>query len=191
MTTIADETIRRHTFTVAEYYRMADTGILGPEARVELVDGEIIDMAPIGSRHAGTVEHVASILRAATGDHADVRVQHPIALDEFSQPEPDIALVRPRADFYKSAHPSAADVLLIIEVAETTLRYDRQIKAPLYARHGIGEYWIVDLEGRRLLRHRDPHEVTYALVDEPSLSERIAPGAMPGLQLDLGPIVAD
>lgn len=191
MPTIADKTFRRHTFTVADYYRMADTGILGPEARVELVDGEIIDMPPIGSQHAGTVRQLSRILQNAVSDRAMLLIQDPVSLNEYSEPEPDIALLRPRADFYKSVHPSAADVLLIIEVAETTLRYDRQIKAPLYARHGIAEYWIVDLEGRRLLRHRDPHEVTYALVDEPSLSERIAPGAMPGLQLDLGPIVAD
>jgi Uma2 family endonuclease len=191
MPTLADETIRRHTFTVADYYRMADTGILGPEARVELVDGEIIDMPPIGSRHAATIDHLTKILREQVRDLALVRAQHPVSLSGRSEPVPDIALVRPRADFYKSAHPSAADVLLIIEVAETTLRYDRQIKTPLYARHGIAEYWIADLEGRRLLRHRDPHEVTYALVDEPDLAEPIAPGAMPGLRLNLAPVFAD
>jgi Uma2 family endonuclease len=104
MSTIADHSFRRHAFTVKDYYRMAESGILSADARVELIEGEIIDMPPTGSRHAGTVDHLASILRAAVDDRANVRVQHPIALGEFSEPEPDIALVRPRADFYKSAH---------------------------------------------------------------------------------------
>ncbi|HUF73627.1 MAG TPA: Uma2 family endonuclease [Gammaproteobacteria bacterium] len=186
MSTIADDTFNRHPFTVTDYYRMAEVGILIPGERVELIEGEIIDMPPIGSRHAGTVNHLSRILQRAVGDNAIVQVQNPIRLSEYSEPEPDIALVLPRVDFYKSAHPGPGDVLLVIEVADTTLVYDRTIKAPLYARHGIPECWIVDVEGRKLERYRAPHELTYVLVDRPDLGETIAPAALPNVGVGLG-----
>lgn len=188
MSTIADDTLHRHSFSVQDYYRMAEAGILNPDARVELIEGEIIDMPSIGSRHAGTVEHLSSILRHMAGELAMVRVQHPVSLDNLSEPQPDIALVRPRGDFYKSAHPGPADVLLIVELAETTLRYDRTIKARLYARHGILEYWVVDVEQRQLDRYRDPHDVTYARVDRPDLSRPITLAGLPALGIDVGQI---
>jgi len=186
MSSIADDAFQRHPFTVREYYRMAEVGILMPGERVELIEGEIIDMPPIGSRHAGTVNHLSYLLRDAAADSAIVQVQNPVRLSEYTEPEPDIALLLPRADFYKSAHPGPGDVLLVIEVAETTLVFDRTIKAPLYARHGIPEYWIVDLEGGRLERYREPHELAYAVVDRPELEEPLAPVGLPGLAIDLG-----
>lgn len=189
MSTIRDDTLPRHAFTVRDYKRMAETGILRADARVELIDGEIIDMPPIVSRHAGTVNHLSRILQNAVGDLALVQVQNPIWLDEHSEPAPDIALLRPRADFYKSALPRPPDVLLIVEVADTTLRYDRTVKAPLYARHGIAEYWILDLERRQIERYREPHEVTYARVDRPDIRAPITPTALAGLSLDLGPVL--
>jgi Uma2 family endonuclease len=190
MSTIADDTHRRHTFTVRDYYRMAEAGILPADARVELIEGEIIDMPPIGSRHAGTVTHLSTILQNALDNGAIVQVQSPVRLSEYSEPVPDIALLRPRADFYKSAHPSPRDVLLIIEVADTTRRYDQTIKAPLYARHGIFEYWIVDIGQRQLERYREPHDLAYGRVDRPGIQEPIAPAGLPRRALDFGPVFA-
>jgi len=117
MSTTTQHLPRRHRLTVTDYYRMAEVGILRPDARVELIEGEIIDMPPIGSRHAGTVEQMAQVLRRAVKDEAMVRTQQPVALDAHSEPEPDITLVLPRDDHYKTAHPGPSDVLLIIEVS--------------------------------------------------------------------------
>src|SRR5882672_5431271 len=135
MPSVAYDIFRRHRLTVAEYYRMAETGILAPEARVELIEGEVIDMPPIGSFHAGTVKYVGNKVREAVGDRVIVSIQDPVFLDLHSEPQPDIALLRPRPDFYRSSHPTPADVFLIIEVADTSLAYDTQIKLPLYARY--------------------------------------------------------
>jgi Uma2 family endonuclease len=184
--TMPDDRIRRHRLTVRDYYRMAEVGILPPEARVELIDGEIIDMPPIGSRHAGTVEHLAHILRQTVGDGAMIRTQNPVRLDEYSEPQPDLTLLRPRSDFYKSSHPLPSDVLLVIEVADTTLRYDRGVKAALYARHGIPELWIVDLEGQAILRYREPTHGVYGAADEIDVGAAVTVASIPGVQFDLG-----
>jgi Uma2 family endonuclease len=153
---------------------MAEAGILRPDAHVELIEGEIIDMAPIGSRHAGVVEQLASILRAAAGDSAMVRTQQPVSLGDRSEPEPDLAVVRARSDFYKLAHPGPADVFLLIEVAEASLQYDTTIKIPLYARHAIPEVWIIDLEGGRTVRYREPQQGRYGHVDHPPVNAPLA-----------------
>jgi len=139
MPNAAYDIYHRHRLTVAEYYRMAEVGILSPEARVELIEGEIIDMPPIGSLHAGTVKYLTNRLTYAVRDIAIVSTQDPIFLDVHSEPQPDIALLRPRADFYRTTHPTITDVLLVVEVADTTLAYDTQIKLPLYAHHHISE----------------------------------------------------
>jgi Uma2 family endonuclease len=120
-----------------------------------------------------------------------VRSQQPIALDRHSEPEPDITLVLSRDDHYKAAHPRPSDVLLVIEVAETTLRYDRDVKTPLYARHGIPEVWIVDLENRQLLRYRSPREGTYERDDRPDVGSAIAIEALPEARVELGTVFAD
>jgi Uma2 family endonuclease len=188
---MAADVPRRHRLSVEAYHRMGEAGILAPDARVELIEGEIIDMAPIGSRHAGTVKHLARILQRAVGDLAIVQIQDPVSLDDHSEPQPDVALLRPRRDFYKSAHPRPADVLLIIEVAEASLRYDGEVKVPLYARHAIPEVWLVDLEGRCLMRYRDPREGVYARVDTPDLARPLRVGALADLRADLGAIFSD
>jgi Uma2 family endonuclease len=177
--------IRRHRLTVEEYYRMGEVGILPADARVELVDGEIIDLPPIGSRHAGTIDQLTHLLTKTVGDEAIVRVQSPIRLDEYSEPEPDVTLLRPSADFYKSSHPFAGDVLLLIEVAERTLRYDLEVKVPLYARHGIPEVWVVDLEHGRLARYRDPREGEYTEVDQPDLRTPLEVPSPQGHRVDV------
>jgi Uma2 family endonuclease len=181
----ATELPRRHRLTVDDYYRMAEVGILDPEARVELIDGDIIDMAPPGSPHAATVMYLTEVLMRAVGDRACVLAQNPVRLSEYSEPQPDVALLRRREDFYRKHHPRADDVLLIVEVAASSLRFDRDKKLPLYARHGIPEVWLVDLGGERLVRHRAPQHGSYTLVDEPDLGTALDVSALPGLALDL------
>jgi Uma2 family endonuclease len=176
---------RRHRLTVDDYYRMAEVGILDPEARVELIDGEIIDSAPPGSPHAGTVNYLTEVLMRAVESRATVIAQHPVRLDEYSEPQPDLALLRRRDDFYRERHPRAADVFLIIEVAASSLRFDRKRKQPLYARHGIPEMWLVDLGGRRLVRYRAPEQGSYSLHDEPDLDTPLGIAALPGIAFDV------
>jgi Uma2 family endonuclease len=169
---------------------MGETGILPPDARVELIEGEIIDMAPVGSLHAGSVELIAERLRAATATSAMVRTQQPIALDEYSEPEPDIGVVVPRGDHYRSSHPTASDVLLLVEVANASLRYDRGVKASLYAKHGIRELWIVDLERRAIARYRNPRDGIYTTTDNAALDLPIPLTALAGIAVDLSSLFA-
>lgn len=186
MSTTAEESLlHRHRLDVDAYYRMAEAGILGPDARVELIEGEIIDMAPIGSKHAAAVSRMAHLLHQKIDQQAIVWTQNPVRLDEYSEPEPDLALLRPQDDFYRSAHPGPEDVLLVIEVADSSLRYDREIKIPLYARHGIPEAWLVDVENATLTLFRAPSESGYRQEIRPDDLTAIAPAALPALTLDL------
>ncbi|HZF27639.1 MAG TPA: Uma2 family endonuclease [Gammaproteobacteria bacterium] len=155
------EAPRRHRLTADDYHRMGEAGILPPSARVELIDGDVIDMGPIGSRHAGVVRQIARLIERAVGDAAIVSVQSPIALDEWSEPQPDIALLEPRADFYKSAHPMPKDVMVIVEVADSSPPYDRDVKLALYASHHVSEVWLVDLQHEEITRYRNPHPDGY------------------------------
>jgi len=175
----------RHRLMVIDDQRMGDLGILAEDTHVELIEGELFDMAPMSSLHAGTVSYLIRLLTRSVGDQSVVWVQNPVALGENSEPEPDVALLRPRADFYKTRHPHAGDVLLMIEVADSSLRYDREVKLPLYARHGITEVWIVDLALSRLDVHRQPEAGRYQ--DSQRLTSPIvlAPLAFPDLLLDL------
>jgi Uma2 family endonuclease len=149
MATIPFAAPSRHLISVDAFHRMGETGILGPADRVELIEGDIIDMSPIGVLHAAIVARLASYFSQRLGGAAVVWCQNPLRLDDISEPEPDIAVLRPRADFYTTAHPAPADVLLVIEVADTSLAYDLGTKVPLYARHGIPEVWVIDAATRR------------------------------------------
>jgi len=142
---VSQDLVRRHRITVEEYYRMAEIGLLAPDARVELIEGEIIDMVPQGVAHATVIRRLDRILHSAAGGRAIVSTQLPLRLDRFSEPEPDFTLLRWREDEYATAHPTPADTLLAIEVSQSSLRYDRSRKLPLYAQHGIPEVWIVDV----------------------------------------------
>jgi Uma2 family endonuclease len=135
---------RRH-FNVTEYYRMTEAGILSESDRVELIDGEVIEMSPIGSRHAACVDRLTQVLCLLLGKHLIVRVQNPIRLDEYSEPQPDLCLLLPRPDFYAQAHPTPADVLLVVEVADSSAGFDREVKLPLYAQASVPEVWIINL----------------------------------------------
>ena len=154
--------VSRHRLTVADFRRMGEVGILGPDDRVELIAGEIIDMSPIGSLHAALVARLASALGQRVGETAVIWTQNPLTLDDTSQPQPDLAVLRPRADFYAAAHPGPADVLLVIEVADTTLAFDLDVKVPLYAAAGIPEAWVIEAPSRRTLVFRRPVNGRYA-----------------------------
>ncbi len=177
--------LRRHLLTVEQYERMDATGVLAPDARVELIEGELVEMPTIGTRHASTVKRLLNQIAATLEGRAVVAVQDPLRLGDYSEPEPDLMLLRPRDDFYAGAHPVAADVLLLIEVSETSVRYDREIKLPLYARHGVAEVWIVDLDNRVLRFYRQPVQDDYHHATATATPGSVAPQALPGLLIDL------
>lgn len=178
MSNTAEDLVRRHRYTVDDYYRMGEVGILAADARVELIDGEVIEMPPIGAPHASVVTDLQRSLERAVGDAAIVRVQNPIHLGRHDEPQPDIALVTPPASKYRTRHPEAADVLLLIEVAESSLRVDRDLKLGLYARCAIPEVWLVDLKAGRMTRYRDPSKTGYG---ESEILALGSPVPLPGL----------
>lgn len=146
----------RRQFTVEEYHRMAQAGVFSEDDRVELIQGEIVMMTPIGSRHASCVGRLTHLLVSRVGDRAVVWVQNPIRLGPDSEVQPDLALLRPRSDFYRHAHPGPEDVLLIIEIADTTVGSDRSVKIPLYARAGIPAVWLIDLSSECIEVYTEP-----------------------------------
>ena len=185
-----DNWLPRHRITVDEYYGMVQAGLLAQDARVELIEGEIFDMAPIGTRHEAVVSRLNHLLVPAVGQRAIVRVQQSVRLSRSSEPQPDLALVKPRTDFYSEAHPTASDTLLVIEVSDTTLRFDHEIKMPLYARHGVPEAWIVDVRAHCLHCLKSPRDGRYAetsTIDGPRI---VAITALPGVTLDLSGLSA-
>jgi Uma2 family endonuclease len=180
----------RHRLTVDEYYRMAEAGVLAPDARVELIEGEIVDMAPIGTRHGSAVKRLNTLLMNAVGTRGIVAVQDPLRLSLRSEPEPDLMLLKPRTDFYRDAHPTAADVLLLIEVSDTTSRYDREVKIPLYAKHGVTEVWIVDLDYGMVRFYRRPQVEGYADITATETPSVTPVPALPGIGIDLAGVLA-
>jgi Uma2 family endonuclease len=182
-------TIRKRLFTVEEYHRMSEAGILAADERVELIEGEIVQMAAIGSPHAGCVNRLTNLLAWRLGQRAVVAPQNPVRLGDRSEPQPDLALVRPRADFYSASHPVPEDVLLLVEVACSSLPEDRRLKVPLYARHGINEVWLVDLDGERLEVYREPAEDGYRNVQLLGRGQRVRLGAFPELELTVDEVL--
>ena len=179
--------VEKRLFTIEDYYRMAETGILRRDDRVELIRGEIIRMAPIGIPHASRVDILNVQFVRAVGDDAIVRVQNPIRLEaQNSEPEPDISLLRPKRDYYASAHPTPADVLLVVEVADSSLSYDRNVKIPLYAEAGIPEVWIMALEEVRIERYSGLDDGEYHDVRRFYPGDSIAPTLLPNALLDVG-----
>ncbi len=168
-----------HRFTTAEYGQMIRAGVLTRDDRVELLDGEIIDMAPIGPEHNSEVDFLSAYCNELSAQEAIVRTQGSIQLDDLSQPQPDIALLRPRKDFYRHKLPGPKDVFLIIEVADSSLLLDRDRKVPLYAKAGIAEMWLVDLVSHEVVVHRQPRGGKYVKVTRHRAGDRIAPLAFP------------
>lgn len=184
----APATIPRRKLSLTDYHRMGEAGILREDDRIELIQGELIETAPIGSRHMATVNRLTHALIAAAGSNAIVSTQNPIALPPDSEPQPDIALLKPRTDYYAGSLPGPADVLLLIEVADTTLAYDRDVKLPLYAQHGIPEVWILDVQAGLLSIHRDPSPQRYERVLSPGKSEVVSLAMLPDVTIDLATI---
>lgn len=173
---------QRHAVSVQEYLRMGEAGVFAAGAHLELVEGEIVEMAPIGSRHAGAVNILIRLFGRLAGDLAIISAQNPLIVGDRSVPQPDVALLRPRADSYSSAHPTAADVLLVVEVADTTLIFDIGTKIPLYARYGIPEAWVLDLQERAVRVFRDPgasgYRTSFTVSGEDSVTALALPAAV-------------
>ena len=189
MATMPAPPITKRRFSVKEYYLMAEAGILSPRDRVELIDGEIVQMAAIGSYHAACVDTLTRLFIETLGRRVIVRVQNPVRLSEYSEPEPDVALLRPRADFYRDAHPRAGDVMLIVEVSHSTVEYDRDVKTPLYAEAGIPELWLVNLDEDFIDGLSDPDGAGYRTARRYVRGERIAPALLPDAALEVSEIL--
>lgn len=178
-------------FTVDDYHAMARAGILGEHDRVELIEGEIILMAAIGSRHQAVVDRLNRLFVTRLGSRAIVRVQGPLRLAPITEPQPDLQLLAPRDDFYAAAHPSQYDALLVVEVADTSLRFDRDEKAAVYARRGVREMWIVDITGGRILMLRRPAAAGYGETRAVTRGDFLSPEAFPDVSVStadlLGP----
>jgi Uma2 family endonuclease len=181
----------KRRFTADEYQRMAQTGILSDDDRVELMDGEVVALTPIGPRHNASVNRAARAMFAAVGDSAIVQVQGSVRLDAFHEPEPDIVLLRPREDFYSSQLPGPADILLVVEIAEASFEYDRDIKAGAYAASRIPEYWLVDLRDNSLTCHTDPAANGYHTLQIRHRGESVTPRSLPHCTLPVDAFLVD
>lgn len=181
--------VSRHRLSVEQYHQMAQAGVLAPDARVELIEGEIIDMAPIGTKHWSVVNRLNQMLVTALQGRAIVSVQSSIRLGDFSEPEPDLAVFKYRPDFYAERLPTGDDALLVIEVADTTAPYDRGVKLPLYAKHSIPEVWIVDLEASIVRFLRRPQGDRYLDVTETDNPGPTPLSALPGVTVDLSGVL--
>jgi len=180
----------RKLFTVSEYHTMLEAGILHEDDRVELIEGEIWQMTPIGSHHAGELNWLTALFASLPGSRrAVISVQNPVRLSDFSEPQPDFLLLRFRDDFYTREHPAPADVLLLVEVADSSLGYDQDVKMGLYARHDIPEVWLYDLVHGAIVVHRDPSPQGYRNVRTFHPGEHLAPLAFPDLILEVGALL--
>jgi Uma2 family endonuclease len=179
-----------HKFTVDEYGKMAEIGVFKAGDRVELIRGEIIEMSPIGTRHAACVRRLNLLLSEKLGKRALSDTQNPIQLGNNSQPQPDITLLQPRDDFYASHHPQPADIFLLVEVADTTLEGDRTIKIPLYAEHNITEVWLVNLPENCLEVYRQPTPTGYEIVSRFYSGDTLSLQSFPDITLPINDILA-
>ena len=176
---------QRHAISAEEYLRMGEGGVFAPEARLELIEGEIVEMAPVGSPHAGMVKILNRLFGRLAGDQAIISVQDPLVIGDRSVPQPDLVLLRPRADSYTRSHPTTADVLLLVEVADTTLPFDLGTKVPLYARCGIAEAWVIDVQERVVRVFRDPSPSGYRTSFTVQGDESVTALALPAIVVPL------
>lgn len=180
----------RFKLTVEQYHRMGEAGILHEDDRVELIDGELIRMAPIGSLHGGLVSRLNRLLVERSAGRAVVSPQNPVILSDVTEPQPDLSVLRWRADDYMSAVPVAADALLVVEVADSTLRYDRDVKLRYYAQSGVPEVWIVDARRRQVLLYREPAGQGYRESSVLVEGEAATCAALPGLRIEVRELFA-
>ncbi|HIK12370.1 MAG TPA: Uma2 family endonuclease [Oscillatoriaceae cyanobacterium M33_DOE_052] len=175
--------LEKRLFTVEEYHLMAETGILKEDDRLELIRGELVKMSPIGTRHAACVKRLNQILSQKLGKLVIIGIQDPIRLNDNSEPQPDLALLQPRADFYATAHPQPGDILLLIEVADTTADFDREVKIPLYAQNQITEVWLVDITAQTLAVFREPTPTGYRYQQQLTMGDKVAMAVFPDLEI--------
>jgi Uma2 family endonuclease len=180
----------RHRLTLDDYHRLGEAGILGEDDRVELLEGQLIDMSPVGPRHAIAVDRLHTLLVRVVADPIWVRGQNPIALDSGSEPQPDIVLLRAPWPGFPLAHPSAADVVLLVEVADSSLDADLGAKRELYARAGVREFWIVDLTTDSVLVCREPDGDRYRSVTRVERSGVLEIAGLPGVEITAGTLFA-
>jgi Uma2 family endonuclease len=178
-----DTEVTRRLFTVDDYYRMVDAGILGKKDRVELIRGEILEMSPIGPPHDGSVLRANNNLFAIVGKRAIVGIQGSIRLSEYDEPQPDIYLLRPRDDFYTRRHAGSADIFLIIEIADSSLEYDRTIKAELYAEKGVPEYWVADIPSDCVWAYSERRGKKYRRIDQLHRGDFRVPKLLPDCRI--------
>lgn len=181
--------LTRRRFTVDEYYRMAEVGILGEDDRVELIEGEIVEMVPIGGPHRAGVDYLTMVLAPRLAGRAIVSIQNPVRLGARSEPQPDVAVLRPRPDRYRGGHPRPEDVFLLVEVADTSVEVDRRVKVPLYARHGIPEVWVVDLAEGIVTVYRDPAPDGYRVAQVLRRGEQLQPAAFADLAVSVADVL--
>lgn len=179
----------KHRFSVRDYYRMAETGVLRPDARVELLNGQIIDMSPIGPFHGGVTNFLTEIFTAASKGRWRTAVQNPVRLDDHSEPQPDLALLKPSPDFYRRRHPAPADVFLLVEVFDTSLENDQEEKLPAYGRAGIPEVWIVNLTDPTVEIYREPHYTGYGSRTVLRAGDTAKPLAFPDVAVDVAELL--
>lgn len=158
---IATTDVRKHLTDINEWQRLGEANIFPPESRLELIEGEILEMAPIGCNHSGHLNRINKLFTILTANYAETSVQNPLRLGDLSEPEPDFMLLKPSDDFYCSRHPNADDVLLLIEVADSSLIFDQNQKLRLYARYNIPEYWLMNLNDNCVEVYRQPHGECY------------------------------
>lgn len=163
--------VAKHFFTVEEFERMGGAGIFSEDARLELIEGQIVELSPTGSRHASCVIFLNRFLNQAAGNSALISIQNPMQLNDITEPQPDVALQRLRDDFCRNSHPKPQDVLLIIEVSDTTVDYDRLIKLPLYAKAGIPEVWIINLPAEQIEIYAEPVGDAYRITKQAQRGE--------------------
>lgn len=177
--------VNRRSFTVAEYERMGQFGIFSENDRVELVCGEIIQMSPIGERHAACVATLTQLITLRLRLSALVWAQNPIVLDDYSEPQPDLAVLKPRGDNYRTSKPTPNDVLVVIEVSDSTLEFDRKVKVPLYADAGIPEAWVVNLPEERIEVYGDPAGGEYQTVRSYARGRRLQSHTLASLRVSV------
>ena len=187
--TRGERRISRRRFTVDEYHGMAEAGILHEDDRVELIEGGVVEMTPIGGRHAKCVTELTRALTPLVGEDTRVSPQNPVRLGDYEEPQPDVALLRVGERYQASELPNPEDVLLLIEVSDTSLAYDRDVKLPLYARSGIAEVWLVDLVSDVIERHTEPSPDGYRLVRRVGRGETIKSTVLPALVLPVDTVL--
>ena len=186
---MSTEAINKKLFTVDEYHHMAEVGILPETRRFELIRGEIIEMTVPGSPHSGRVNRLNRLFTSRLGQTVIVSVQNPVQLDAQSEPVPDLALLEPRPDFYTAAHPLPKDVLLVVEISDTTVKYDSSVKAAVYAEAGIHEYWLLDVNKDVLVVRTDPAAGEYRSAQTLHRGEMVSPQKLPATSFTIDEIL--